>query len=83
MPATDIDDLWFKAHPDREYRLRRQTPAELQRWPVPPREGWTGWCVIRREDGAMKLFALVGDDTWDDHDLELSQLFAGLVRGGA
>ena len=76
--ATEIDRLWFKAHPDRHYRLRRQTPGELEKWPVPPRPGLTGWCIIRREDGAMELFALADGETWDDHDLELAPFFETL-----
>jgi len=70
--------VWFRIHPDREYRLRQQTLAELQRWPVPPREGLTGWCIIRREDGAMELAAFTTGETLDDHDLELGLRFDSL-----
>lgn len=75
MPATEIDRLWFSAHPDREYRLRRQTPGELERWPVPPGYGFTGWCIIRKADAAMELFAIAEGAAWDDHDFELSLFF--------
>lgn len=76
--ATEIDRLWFLAHSDRAYRLRRQTPGELERCPVPPRPGFTGWCIILREDGAMELFALADGETWDDYDEKLAPFFDNL-----
>lgn len=83
MPAIDIDDIWFRTNPDREYRLRRQTPAELEKWPVPPGYGFTGWCIIRRADRAVELFAIAENATWDDYDFELSQFFNELRAGEA
>ncbi len=53
MPLTDLDAVWFRIHSDREFRLRKQSPAELQQWPVPPERDATGWCIIRKDDGAM------------------------------
>lgn len=78
MSAINMDDIWFRANPDREYRLRRQTPAELEKWPVPPGYGFTGWCIIRKSDRAMELFAIAAGETWDDYDFELGQFFAEL-----
>lgn len=83
MPLTDLDKRWFQNRPARQYRLRRQTPAELLRWPVPPHDGLVGWCVIRRDDGAMELFALAAGDAWDDHDADLSLLFSDLRTDAA
>lgn len=83
MTMTEIDRMWFQAHPGREYRLRRQTPAELLKWPVPPHEGLTGWCIIRKVDGAVELFAFATGETWDDHDLELELFFDQLRAGEA
>lgn len=78
MHATEIDRMWFRAHPNREYRLRRQTPAEVQRWPVPPGPGFDAWCIIRRADGVVEMFAIKAGATWDDHDLELGLFFDNL-----
>ncbi|SFM91892.1 hypothetical protein [Methylobacterium pseudosasicola] len=75
MQATQIDRMWFQAHPDREYRLRRQTPAEVQQWAFQPGLGYAPWCIIRRADGVMEAFTLKVGETWDDHDLELEQFF--------
>jgi hypothetical protein len=71
MHATQIDTMWFQANPSREYRLRRQAP-------VHPGPDFDPWCIIRRSDGAMEVFALKTGDTWDDHDLELEQFFDSL-----
>ncbi|MCJ2121039.1 hypothetical protein [Methylobacterium sp. J-077] len=73
--ATQIDRMWFRAHPDREYRLRRQTLAEVQHWAFQPGPGYAPWCIIRRADGVMEAFALRVGETCDDHDLELEQFF--------
>lgn len=78
MHANDLDSAWFHSNPDREYRLRRQTPAELVLWPVPPREGLTGWCIIRRTDGGVELFAMTTGETWGDCDDELAPFFNDL-----
>jgi hypothetical protein len=78
MHATEIDRMWFRANPHREYRLRRQTPAEVQRWPVPPGPDFTAWCIIRRGDDMAELFAIRSGETWDDHDLELGLFFDNL-----
>lgn len=75
MPATEIDSQWFHSNPDREFRLRRQTPAEFEAWPVPPKPGWVAWCIIRKEDGAVEVFALPAGDEWDNYDEELAPLF--------
>ena len=83
MSATFIDDAWFKVHPDRQYRLRRQTPAELAQWPVPPGPEFTGFCIIRKSDGAMALFALKAGEAWDDHDMELKPFFEELQEHAA
>jgi hypothetical protein len=78
MHVTQIDTMWFQAHQDREYRLRRQTAAELAQWPVHPGPDFDPWCIIRRADGVMEVFALKVGDTWDDHDLELELFFDSL-----
>lgn len=83
MRITEIDRLWFSTNPGREYRLRRQTPAELTRWPVPPHDGLTGWCIIRAEDGAVELFALAAGETWCDCDGCLEDFFAYLTEKAA
>lgn len=75
MNATQIDRMWFQAHPDREYRLRRQTPAELAQWPVQPGPGFEAWCIIRRRDGAMEVFATEALVVTEDYDLELGLFF--------
>lgn len=75
MHVTEIDRLWFRAHPDRAIRLRRQTPAEQAAWPVPLRAGFTAWCVIRRSDEALEAFGLPDGEAWDDYDEELEPLF--------
>ncbi len=75
MSLNDLDRTWFKIHSDREFRLRKQSPVELQQWPVPPEKGVTGWCIIRRGDGAMELFALAAGETWGDSDEELGSFF--------
>ena len=75
MPLNDLDATWFRIHPDRQFRLRKQSEGELQKWPVPPREGLTGWCIIRKDDGAMELFALADGEIWGDSDEELGPFF--------
>ncbi|MBA9069927.1 hypothetical protein FHR71_003688 [Methylobacterium sp. RAS18] len=82
MIATEIDSQWFHNNPDREYRMRRQPPAEFQAWPVPPEPGMVAWCIIRRRDGAVEQFALPEGDEMDDYDGELAALF-GQLRDGA
>lgn len=74
MPATDIDSQWFHNNPDREFRLRRQTPAEFDAWPAPPESGMVAWCIIRKMDGAAEEFALADGDELDDYDVELVRL---------
>ena len=83
MPLTDLDAVWFKIHSDREYRIRKQTPAELAEWPVPPHEGLTGWCIIRRADGAVELFAIATGEKWGDSDEELGPFFNDLTGKAA
>ncbi|WP_342167062.1 hypothetical protein [Methylobacterium sp. SD21] len=75
MPLNDLDAVWFRIHPDRQYRLRKQSPAELQQWPAPLHEGLTGWCIIRKDVGTMELFALTTGETWGDSDEELGPFF--------
>lgn len=75
MPATDIDRQWFHSNPDREFRMRRQTPAEFKAWPIPPQLGMVAWCIIRKADGAAEEFALSDGDETDDDDEELVRLF--------
>ncbi|MCP2083950.1 UNVERIFIED_ORG: hypothetical protein J2W74_005215 [Methylorubrum zatmanii] len=75
MPASELDSQWFHNNPDREFRLRRQTPAEFAAWAIPPKPEWTAWCIIRKEDGAVAPFGLRVGDTWGDCDEELAPLF--------
>jgi hypothetical protein len=81
MIATEIDSQWFHSNPDREYRMRRQPPAEFLAWPVPPEPGMVAWCIIRRRDGAVEQFALPESDEMDDYDGELAALFDQLRDG--
>ncbi|EHP94974.1 hypothetical protein [Methylorubrum extorquens] len=81
MIATELDSQWFHNNPDREYRMRRQPPAEFQAWPVPPEPGMVAWCIIRRRDGAVEQFALPEGDEMDDYDGELAALFDQLRDG--
>jgi len=83
MPLNDLDATWFRIHPDRQFRLRKQSPAELQQWPVPPERDATGWCIIRKHDGAMELFALAAGETWGDSDEELGPFFDHLAEKAA
>lgn len=78
MHATEIDSLWFHSNPERQFRLRRQTPAEVEKWPVPLDAGHTAWCIIRRDDGVLEAFGLPEGDTWGDDDEELAPFFAQL-----
>ena len=78
MPSSQIDSLWFQAHPTREYRLRRQTTGEIAQWPVQPGPDFDAWCIIRRSDGATEVFALKAGASCDDYDLELEQFFEHL-----
>jgi hypothetical protein len=50
----------------------------LVQWPVHPGPDFDPWCIIRRADGVMEVFALKVGDTWDDHDLELELFFVSL-----
>lgn len=81
MIATEIDSQWFHSNPEREFRLRRQPPAEFQAWPVPPEPGMVAWCIIRRRDGFVEQFALPEGDEMDDYDGELAALFDQLRDG--
>lgn len=54
MIATEIDSQWFHNNPDREFRLRRQPPAEFQAWPVPPEPGMVAWCLSRAEQQVVE-----------------------------
>lgn len=83
MPVTEIDQLWFKAHPGREYRLRRQTPAEVARWPVQPAPGLIAWCIIKGDTGATEAFASDPKETWCDCDGCLESFFAHLSEEAA
>lgn len=83
MHATEIDRMWFKANPGREYRLRRQTPAEVAHWPVPPAPGLVAWCIVREEDGAVEVFASDPTATWCDCDGCLEGFFAHLSEEAA
>lgn len=83
MPMHPIDRLWFDTHHGRKYRLRWQTQAELLKWPVPPRDGFTGWCVIREADGAVELLAFAEGDTQCDCNGCLEELFAFLRQDAA
>ena len=78
MPATDLDRQWFKANPSRQYRHRRETPAEIVEWEVPPRTGFTAWRIIRRSDSTSVSYAFPEGKTLDDYDEELAPLFDGL-----
>lgn len=78
MSVTPIDRMWFRAHPGREYRLRRQTSVEIARWPVQPGPDFDAWCIVRRSDEATEVFALKAGATWDDFDLELGLFFDSL-----
>lgn len=81
MPVPSLDQAWFRLHPTRRYRLRRQTEGELQRLPVPTRPGLTGWVAIRRSDGATELLALSNREAWPDNDECLATLFGDHVEG--
>lgn len=81
MIATELDSAWFYGNPDRRFRLRQLTPVEIQQWAIPPEPGFTAWCIIRCEDGAMRLFALPTGDTWDDDDREIASFFDKLEEG--
>lgn len=75
MHATQIDTMWFQAHPDREYRLRRQTAAEVALWPVQPGDDFEAWCIIRRRDEAMEVYATKVGAKNEDYDFELESFF--------
>lgn len=75
MSVTPIDRMWFRSNPGREYRLRRQTPAEIARWPVQPDPDFDAWCIVRRSDEATEVFALKTGATCDNYDLELGLFF--------
>jgi len=82
MLTTD-DRMWFQDHPDREYRLRRQTPGEVARWPVQLTPGLVAWCIIRSKTGAMEVFASDPAATWCDCDECLEGFFAHLTEEAA
>lgn len=81
MIATEIDSQWFHSNPDREFRLRRPTPAEFGAWPVSLEPGMTAWCIIRKADGGLEAFAFPEGDDLDDYDEELARLFDQLRDG--
>lgn len=81
MAVPSIDFAWFRANKSRRYRLRRQTEGELQRLPVPPRPGLSGWVVIRGSDGATELLALSNREAWPDNDECLATLFGDRIEG--
>ncbi|ABY30270.1 hypothetical protein [Methylorubrum extorquens] len=79
---TAIDELWFMAHPERQYRLRRLTTAEIMARPVLPPPFHTVWAVIRHEPAQTEVLAArrsVGPPT-KDQDFELEWLFDFLSR---
>jgi hypothetical protein len=78
VPLNDLDRLYFGMNAGREYRLRRQTHAELADWLVQPGQGFEPWCVIRCADGTVEPFALRTGETVDDRDPELLALFDSL-----
>ena len=78
VSATDLDRQWFKTNPGRQYRHRRETPAEIAGWKVPPRTGFTAWRIIRRSDSTSVSYAFPEGKTLDDYDEELASLFDGL-----
>jgi len=66
-----------------QYRLRRETHAETAGWEVPPRAGYTAWCIIRRSDSAAVSYGFPDNQIWDADDEELAALFEGLNKDKA
>jgi len=69
MNVGPIDELWFRANPDRAWRLRRATPSEAV--------GPGAWTIVRRETGARETFEQrAGRVTnLEDDDTALAELF--------
>jgi hypothetical protein len=73
-------------HPERQYRLRRLTGAEILSGSALPPPFHTVWFVIRRESHQAKVVSYRRSAGLPcvDHDLELEKLFEqrGPANGG-
>ena len=69
MSLGPVDELWFRANPDRAWRLRRATPAEAA--------GLGAWTIVRRETGARETFEQHSGEAMNppDEDGPLAELF--------
>jgi len=70
MSLGPVDELWFRANPDRAWRLRRATPGEAV--------GPDAWTIVRRETGARATFEQHSGETMNllDEDGPVAELFA-------
>ncbi|WP_238232489.1 hypothetical protein [Methylobacterium thuringiense] len=78
MIATELDSVWFHGNPDRRFRLRQLTSVEMRQWAIPSEPGFTAWCIVRCEDGAIRLFALPNGVSWNEDDDEIASFFGQL-----
>ena len=83
---SQIDQLWFRLHPERQYRLRRLTGAEILSGAALPLPFHTVWFVIRRESHQAEAlpYRRSAGLPCVDHDIELEKLFEqrGSANGG-
>lgn len=80
MQPTEDDYEWFEDNPDRQYRLRPQTPWEARSGPPAPSTGQTLWCVLRRGDSTVKVAVGPANDEPPDDDDTLRVLFNVVTR---
>jgi hypothetical protein len=80
--VVDLDRAWFARHPDRRFRLRAATPAEMEAsaWHMPSVTSVRA--IVRKGDGAVQ-FAIesVHRRIRDDDDL-LADIFRQLEDPG-
>ncbi|WP_156375811.1 hypothetical protein [Methylobacterium sp. Leaf125] len=74
---NQVDQLWFRVHPERQYRLRRLTGPEILGGAVLPAAFHTIWAVVHRGSNQRLEMAYRRSSGLPcaDYDLDLKTLF--------
>ncbi|MHC2017153.1 hypothetical protein [Methylobacterium sp. CM6247] len=78
---TAIDELWFRAHPERQYRLCRLMSSKIQCRDALPPPFHTIWTITRRDPKQFQEMVVRRSKELpcDDDDLILEAVFAELA----
>jgi hypothetical protein len=74
---NQVDQLWFRVHPERQYRLRRLTGPEILGGAVLPPAFHTIWAIVQRgsEERVEMAYRRSAGVPCADYDLDLKTLF--------